>query len=342
MTQNWRSVITAAALWATCHLGLAQSPPATILEIQGNNWVAYYGDVFDYSKIATDPGIAIALSPTKPFQFYIDIVDIVTVNGKPARGTWVTTGSPQVRLTPNATPGASTPSAIADVGRGAVTGHYLEILQPDGTPVGTILVSGMSQGSPPPGAPRALGRDNLIVLGGTGAFLGTRGQAGNAVDASLVTARVTSISEDPANRRLHGGGSKRLVVHLIPMFRPEVVVTAAGPAVVHSSDYSLVTAAKPAKSGEILTLFASGLGPTRPGVDPGQPFTANPPQVANSPIEVLVNGKSGDVLYAGGYPGAVDNYQINFRVPDGIAPGPASLQLVSAWIAGSEVRVAIQ
>ena len=151
MTQNQRSFITAAALWATCQLGLAQSPPATILEIQGNNWVAYYGDVFDYSKIASDPGIALALIPTKPFQFYIDIADIVTVNGKPARGTWVTTGSPQVRLTPNATPGASTPAAIADVARGAVTGHYLEILQPDGTPVGTILVSGMSQGSPPPG-----------------------------------------------------------------------------------------------------------------------------------------------------------------------------------------------
>jgi hypothetical protein len=185
MTQNWRSFITAAALWATCQLGLAQSPPATILEIQGNNWVAYYGDVFDYSKIATDPGIALTLLPTKPFQFYIDIVDIVTVNGKPARGTWVTTGSPQVRLTPNATPGASTPAAIADVGRGAITGHYLEVLQPDGTAVGTILVSGMSQGNPPPGAPRALGRDNLIVLGGTGAFLGARGQAGNAVDASI-------------------------------------------------------------------------------------------------------------------------------------------------------------
>jgi hypothetical protein len=174
-----------AALWATCRLALAQSPP-TILEIQGNNWVAYYGDVFDYSKIASDPGIALALRPTKPFQFYVDVLDIVSVNGKPAKGTWVATGSPQVRLDPNAAPGVSPPLAIADVVRGAVTGNYLEILQPDGTQVGTILVSGMSQGSPPPGAPRALGRGNLIVLGGTGAFLGARGQAGSAVDASLL------------------------------------------------------------------------------------------------------------------------------------------------------------
>jgi hypothetical protein len=76
MSQNQRSLITAAALWATCQFGLAQSPPATIIEIQGNNWVAYYGDVFDYSKIANDPGVAVALSPTKPFQFYIDMLTL--------------------------------------------------------------------------------------------------------------------------------------------------------------------------------------------------------------------------------------------------------------------------
>jgi uncharacterized protein (TIGR03437 family) len=38
-----------------------------------------------------------------------------------------------------------------------------------------------------------------------------------------------------------------------------------------ASDFTRVTAAKPARSGETLTLLASGLGPTRPGVDPGNP-----------------------------------------------------------------------
>jgi hypothetical protein len=219
--------------------------------------------------------------------------------------------------------------------------HYFEILQPDGTPIGSIMASGMNSGNPPPGAPSAIGRDNLTVTGGTGAFLGARGQAGNGEAA--FTFRVTSISEDPANRRINGGGPKRsFIVQLIPMFRPEIVSTPNGPVVVHASDFTLVTTAQPARSGEILALFASGLGPTRPGVDPGQPFTANPPQVANSPIEVLVNGKPGEVLYAGGYPGAVDRYQVNFRLPDGIAPGIASLQVTSAWIAGSEVKIVIQ
>jgi uncharacterized protein (TIGR03437 family) len=104
----------------------------------------------------------------------------------------------------------------------------------------------------------------------------------------------------------------------------------------------LVNAVKPAKAGEILTLFASGLGPTRPGVDPGQPFTADPLQVVNSPVQVFVNGNPADVLYAGGYPGALDGYQVNFRVPEGTTLGQVSVQLTSAWIAGPSVSIPVR
>ena len=47
-----------------------------------------------------------------------------------------------------------------------------------------------------------------------------------------------------------------------------------------------------------------------------------------------------DIVLAGGYPGALDGYQVSFRVPDGTSPGLASIQLKSAWIAGSEVKIA--
>lgn len=83
-------------------------------------------------------------------------------------------------------------------------------------------------------------------------------------------------------------------------------LTLTGPAVTHASDFSLVTASKPATAGEILSLFATGLGPTRPAVDLGSPFPATPLAVVNSPVEVTVNGKPAEVLAAVGYPGAVD------------------------------------
>ena len=129
---------------------------------------------------------------------------------------------------------------------------------------------------------------------------------------------------------------------LIPRFRPQVIISQTGPAVVHAADFSLVTAARPAKPGEILTLFATGLGPTLPGVDPGERFTTDPLQIVTSPIDITVNGVSADVLYAGGYPGATDAYQVNFRLPTGITTGAASLQIAAAWIPGPEVKLAIQ
>ena len=64
------------------------------------------------------------------------------------------------------------------------------------------------------------------------------------------------------------------------MSRPAIVADAAGPAVFHA-DFSPVTAAKPAKAGEVLIAKATGLGPTRPGVIPGQPFPTDPIQEVN-------------------------------------------------------------
>jgi uncharacterized protein (TIGR03437 family) len=93
---------------------------------------------------------------------------------------------------------------------------------------------------------------------------------------------------------------------------PQIVTTALGPTVTHSSDFTLVTASRPATVGEILSLFVTGLGPTVPRVNPGQPFPASPLSAVNSPIEVTVNGKSAEVLGAVGLPGAVDGYQVNF------------------------------
>ncbi|MBI3698520.1 MAG: hypothetical protein HY238_27220 [Acidobacteria bacterium] len=82
--------------------------------------------------------------------------------------------------------------------------------------------------------------------------------------------------------------------------------------------------------------------PTRPGVDSGKPFPANPLAVVNSPVEATVNGKAAEVLAAVGYPGAVDAYQVNFRIPPDTPRGLATIRLSAAWIVGPEVTVAVQ
>jgi uncharacterized protein (TIGR03437 family) len=56
----------------------------------------------------------------------------------------------------------------------------------------------------------------------------------------------------------------------------------------------------------------------------------------------LVNGKPAEVVGAVGLPGAVDGYQVNFRLPADTSKGPASIQVNSAWIAGGPVKITVQ
>jgi uncharacterized protein (TIGR03437 family) len=150
------------------------------------------------------------------------------------------------------------------------------------------------------------------------------------------------MAEDPANRRTyHAIGKFRFTLHVIPMSRPEIVTTASGPSVFHA-DFSAVTVAKPAKAGEILIVKTTGLGPTRPGIDPGQPFPSDALQGVNSPVDVTVNGHVAEVINKIGWLGLVDTYRLDFRMPDGITRGTAAIQVTVAWVAGSSVNIAVQ
>jgi uncharacterized protein (TIGR03437 family) len=180
----------------------------------------------------------------------------------------------------------------------------------------------------------------MAITGGTGAFLGVRGQAG--FSAIVTTGRAASVAEDPAMRRTLGGGTRSFLLTLLPMASPAVVNNASGPLVLHFSDFSQVTATNPALPGEVLTVLATGLGPTNPGVDPGQTFPAVPLALVNSPVAATVNGAFGDILYAGGYPGSSSVYQINLQLPADTGPGVATLQLTSAWQPGAAVQIAVR
>ncbi|MEO8595676.1 MAG: hypothetical protein ABI759_20320 [Candidatus Solibacter sp.] len=110
-----------------------------------------------------------------------------------------------------------------------------------------------------------------------------------------------------------------------PLASPKIAVVAGGAAVTHSNNFAIVTASQPAAAGEVLAIFATGLGPTRPSVAAGQPFPANPLVAVDSLVEVRVNGRSAIVLGSVGLPGAIAGYQVNFRMPADTAPGLAPL-----------------
>jgi len=331
------ATLSAAAL---SQPGLAQVPPASVLRIDTTNVVLYTECTSDPSKFATDPDATTCTTPSgNTFTRTLGIADIVAVNGQPVMGTHTHGAIGNLRLNTAAGPGL----AIADTVRAAVAVFTFEILKSDGTPIGTIVANGLAGGVAPPGSPLTVtGGNNFVIAGGTGAFIGARGQLGAvAPPPGVAAARATSMTEDPANRLRNGGGTQKWLAHLIPMSIPQIVTTASGPAVFHS-DFSPVTAAKPAKVGEVLIVEATGLGPTVPGVDPGQQFPAGSVFQVNSPVDITVNGRPAGVINNIGWPGLVDTYRIDLRVPDGTAAGAASIQITAAWISGAPVSIPVQ
>src|SRR5215831_3485099 len=339
MMTRLATAMAAAVLFAAGNGGLALGQaPVTILTVDVANLVEYQADIYDPSKWGSNPNVT-PWAGARAFDVVTILADIVAVNGKPAKGLYA--GRTRViGTTPDGVPG--TGKAIADVKRTAMREHTFEILRPDGTPIGAIMSFGFSGGNVPPGAPSGPRGGNWAIVGGTGAFLGARGQIEGWGGTEFSKGdRAASMSEDAANRRINGGGTFRFTLHVIPMQRPEIVITSDGPAVAHSSDFISVGASAPAMPGENLSLVVTGLGPVRPGVDPGQPFPSDPLAEVNSPVEITVNGKSAEVLRAVGKPGSVDTYQVNFRLPMDTAIGVARVQVTAAWITSAPVSIAV-
>src|SRR5215831_5921441 len=339
MMTRLATAMAAAVLFAAGNGGLALGQaPVTILTVDVANLVEYQADIYDPSKWGSNPNVT-PWAGARAFDVVTILADIVAVNGKPAKGLYA--GRTRViATTPTGVPG--TGKAIADVKRTAMREHIFEILQPDGTAIGTIMSFGFSGGNVPPGAPSGPTGGNWAIVGGTGAFLGARGQVeGWGGTEFSQGGREASMSEDAANRRINGGGTSRFTLHVIPMQRPEIVTTSEGPAVAHYSDFVSARGSARAMPGEVVSLVVTGLGPVRPGVDPGQPFPSDPLAEVNSPVEITVNGKSAEVLRAVGKPGSVDTYQVDFRLPLDTALGAASLQVAAAWIKSAPVSIVV-
>ena len=320
-----------ALLSSLATIGSAQSLPPVTLDIELQSSVVYHPDDSEYSQRATVPNV-IPFIDAKNFSDHISINDIISVNGRPAKGALVFTFR-EAGLTPTPQPG----QAIADVQRsGAVTNFTIELLDAGGQPVGTLVGAGLSGGLRPPGAPLTQIAHNIAIVGGTGAFLGARGQVGLVRPG----ARSTSGQEDPSLRRVHAAGNPArpgYIVQFFPHERPAIVETSTGYSVFHA-DFTPVSSTAPVAAGEVLVIRAKGLGPTLPGLNPGAVHQADALQEVSSPVEVLINGEAVPALVKVGWPGTADEYRVDVRVPNNLAAGTATLRLQSAWLPGPEIR----
>jgi len=92
----------------------------------------------------------------------------------------------------------------------------------------------------------------------------------------------------------------------------------SGAIVVKASDNSIVGASNPAQPGEIILIYATGLGQTTPAIATGALASAT--SLANTaPVTVSIGGQAAGSIYSVAAPGFAGLSQIAVRVPSGVA-----------------------
>ena len=116
------------------------------------------------------------------------------------------------------------------------------------------------------------------------------------------------------------GLSAPVQVYQIASAQPGIFLAGGGGAILDSVS-QLVTAQNPAERGEVLQIFATGLGETNP---PGQTGNGAPSSSdVLLPVTVTVGGVNAPVQYQGLAPGFVGLYQVNVQLPTTVTPGDA-------------------
>jgi uncharacterized protein (TIGR03437 family) len=101
-------------------------------------------------------------------------------------------------------------------------------------------------------------------------------------------------------------------------------------AVAEHADGTVISSSAPAQPGEIVVLFAAGMGRTKPDITSGHSVSSPTSIFYASQLQILLNGDpcpSSSIRYAGLTPGFAGLYQVNLKLPDVLAPDP-TIQIV--------------
>ncbi len=88
-----------------------------------------------------------------------------------------------------------------------------------------------------------------------------------------------------------------------------------GPGAILKADFSLVSAANPAKRGDVVLVFLTGLGTVTPAIRDGILAPSNPLSLVPGTLGVYIGGKQADILFQGLAPGLFGLYQLNLKIP---------------------------
>lgn len=112
-------------------------------------------------------------------------------------------------------------------------------------------------------------------------------------------------------------------------------------AVLHANDLSLVSANSPARPGESLLIYCTGLGQLGTSVKSGDRAPSVPPLAETVFLPVVtIAGLPASVTFSGLAPGAVGVYQITVQVPVGLPTGNQPVQITTQGVASNTATIA--
>jgi len=112
-------------------------------------------------------------------------------------------------------------------------------------------------------------------------------------------------------------------------------------AIIHNADGKL-TSERPARAGDFLQVYATGLGAVSPAVIAGFPAPVSPLSQTVAQPQVTIGGRPAAVVFSGLAPGFAGLYQLTIQVPEGVPSGRQPAALTVNGLRSNEVLVNLQ
>lgn len=168
---------------------------------------------------------------------------------------------------------------------------------------------------------------HIVFVGGTG------GQINLQVPWELQSASSVQVKVS-----VDGVANSNVVTVPLAQYAPTIFQAAGIVAAVDATTGSIITAANPARAGDVVELYANGLGPVNNQPNSGDPAPVTQPlATTKSQPTVTIGGQNAAVSYSGLNPGNPGLYQINVTVP---AVGSGN-QTVTLSIGGASAPTAV-
>lgn len=193
--------------------------------------------------------------------------------------------------------------------------------------------------------PNTLGNVQVMVSGGSGTtainapLYSVCATCSPQQISAVIPYNVTSSNSLITFQVINNGTQSNTVTGYLGNSAPGVFTVPPGGiypgAIQHAADFSLVSSSSPAKAGETVIIYLTGLGPVSPAVTAGSAApSTNPAKVVN-PVAVYIGGQQANVTFSGLTPTVGGLYQINCTIPSGLSAGNQVVEILTSIVVDS-------